>query len=152
MKLKKSTITGLSLIVLALAVLVMTFQLSTPMKAEYPGPKLFPLLAGGGLLICALGILFQGLKLEEVADKADWKKILICLASLILYLPALNYLGFLISTPFMLFFNINLFEKAAQEKVTLKWKLIIAIGLTLLIYVAYTKFFAMSLPKGMLLN
>ena len=154
MKIKRDQITGLALTILGIVVFVLISQFKKPMTAEYPGPRLMPGIAGFGLVVCGLGIFVKGCMQKE-ADKMPFNlkgllRVVITFAALWLYILGLQYLGFLITTPFLVYGLTTYFAKASQAPT--KWwvRVIFAVGVTLVIWLMYVQLFEMELPVGAL--
>lgn len=152
MKVSRNQITGAVLVIVGVVVVILTIQFSTPMKAEYPGPKLFPLIASVGLIGLGIGIFFQKDDSNKIEISATMvKRILLMLGIIILYILGLKYLGFLLSTPFFLYVVAWLFSKASVENKSKWWHLLIfAVVATAAIYCMYVYAFSLRLPRGRL--
>lgn len=150
MKVGRNRVTGILLAIVGIIVVVLVSQFKMDMALEYPGPKLFPLIAGVGLILLGIGISFE---------KDDDKKIQISKTFIIrsvivvvctsLYVLALKYFGFLISSPVFVFITAALFSKASPENKSKWWHwLIFAIVITAFVYVVYVFAFSLRLPRG----
>jgi putative tricarboxylic transport membrane protein len=117
--------------------------------ATDPGPKLFPLIAGIGLLICAICILLQKEKDEKpFLSKKGWLLILILAGSMGAYVVCLKYVGFLICTPFLLFGTSTLFS--TDKKVPVVKRLGFSLVVPVILYVIFVKALNIQLPNGIL--
>ena len=107
MKIKRDQVTGLVLVLLGIVLMAMISQFKKPITAEYPGPKLMPGIAALGLIICGAGIFVKGCRQKEadamVISKKGLVRMLITFAALWLYILGLQFVGFLIATPFLVF-------------------------------------------------
>ena len=152
MKVKRDQITGLALMILGIVVFVLVNQFKKPMTAEYPGPKLMPTIAAFGLVVCGLGVFVNGCRKKDadkvVLTKTGLLRVVISFAALWVYILGLQYLGFLIATPFLIYGLTTYFAKAS--KADTKWwvRVIFAIGVTLVIWLMYVVLFEMELPVG----
>ena len=154
MKIKRDQITGLALMILGIVIFVLISQFKKPMTAEYPGPRLMPGIAAFGLVVCGLGIFVKGCRQKE-GDKmpVDLKgllRVVITFGALWLYILGLQYLGFLISTPFLVYGLTTYFAKASKAQT--KWwvRVIFAVAVTLVVWLMYVQLFEMELPVGAL--
>ncbi|MGI6028477.1 MAG: tripartite tricarboxylate transporter TctB family protein [Candidatus Heteroscillospira sp.] len=152
MKIKKDTITGLLLIALGAVIAVMVSKFRYGMTWEYPGPKLFPLIAVFGFVVCGAGIFLSsifGHKEDKVfLTGAGWLKTLSLFVMLALYILGLKYLGYMIVTPFVLFIFCTIIARGGDVKASLIGRIIFSVVFTLLIYVVYVHVFNMTLPTG----
>ena len=154
MKIKRDQITGLVLVILGIVMLVLISQFKKPITAEYPGPRLMPGIAALGLIICGLGIFVKGCRQKEadkqIISKKGLVRMLIAFAALWLYILGMKYLGFLISTPLLVFGLTWYFAKASG--VSLKpWIVIVfSIAVTAVIWAMYVPLFGLELPVGAL--
>lgn len=107
---KKDTILGLVIFVLGLLFLFLTSRIPVKTFTDDPGPRVFPYLGSGILVICGIGIFLFRKKAAEGQDskpfltKAGWKRAGIMTSLFIIYAVGLRFLGFHIATPVMVFF------------------------------------------------
>lgn len=149
---KRDQFVGAFLIVVGAIYGVMTSKIDFPMTAEYPGPKAFPYIGVLGLIVCGLGIFIQSTANKNPQPvfmmKEGWLDILKSFTALVLYVAGLNYIGYLISTPILLFLLSKFFAK--KIKVSLKGRIIFSVLTTVVIYIFYVYGFDMQLPVGLL--
>lgn len=149
MKVKRDQITGLILIIMGAAIAAMTGKLDAEMTITYPGAKFLPYISAFGLIICGLGIAVEGTfsKKEDVIwmDLTGLKKAALAFATLVGYIILMNYLGFLIATPVMLFITSTLFAGKANSK--LVSRIVYSVLATFVVYIIYAKFFGVRLPQ-----
>ena len=110
-----------------------------------------PLIAAFGLVVCGGGIFIIGtIKREEEPFllKEGWMKIAVTAILLIVYVLCMKYLGYLISTPILLFVLSTLFAKG--NKASLKARIIFSVGFTIALYIIYVYLFGLSFPMGLL--
>ena len=152
MKISRNQITGVALAIVGVVVIILTMQFNTPIKAEYPGPKLFPLIAAVGLIGLGIGIFFQKDDSNKIEISATMvKRILLMILITALYILGLKYMGFILSTPFYLYVVAWLFTKASVENKSKWWHLLIfAVVVTAAIYCMYVYAFSLRLPRGKL--
>ena len=156
MKVKRNQVTGLALIIIGLVFGYLTMQFDKPMTAAYPGPKLFPLIAVFGFIVCGLGIFIEGTfgKKEEkpFLSKTGWGKVVSMFLILVVYVFLMKYLGYLIVTPFALFATSTLIARGQDQHPRLRSRIIYSVAVTLLIYAMYVIAFGMTLPSGLLFD
>lgn len=154
MKIKRDQVTGLALMAVGAFFLYLTLQFKTPFKPEYPGPMLMPFIGEFGLIVCGFGTFLQGCK-QKGEDKvflapAGFVRFLVSFVVLCVYILAMKYLGFLISTPFALYGITWYFAKASSIKVKPLTILIFSVVVTAVIYCMYVPLFGMTLPMGLI--
>lgn len=147
-KFSRDKLLAVVLFAIGLAYLVMTLSLKRFVTASRdPGPKIFPLIACIGLMICSVVIFFQ--KKEEAEpflNAKGWGKIIAALAIMTLYVVGLKYLGFLISTPPLLFGLVSLFQKG--ENIPIFKRLLFSVIASFVIYFVFVKMLKTILPRG----
>jgi hypothetical protein len=154
MKIKRDQVTGLALVVLGIVLMVLISQFKKPITAEYPGPKLMPGIAALGLIICGAGIFVKGCRQKE-ADKQvisgkGLVRMLVTFAALWLYILGLQFVGFLIATPFLVFGLTWYFSKASGVELKPLMVVVFSIAVTAVIWAMYVPLFGMELPVGSL--
>ena len=151
MKVKQDYIVGGILVVLGLIATVMSMQVVVKTGSTDPGSRLFPLGASLLLTLCGARVFLTAAKREAKTflDAKGWKRLGVSFAVMILYVLALKYIGFLISTPVFLIAVITLL--ADGQKVAIWKKIVYAAVVTGLAWYVFQGMLSMSLPKGMLL-
>lgn len=91
-------ITGLLVVVLALAYFVSATQLDEPFFADPMGPKLFPMVIASVAIICGIVMLVKPDQEPAWPGLATLGQIALAVVALIAYAYTLKPLGFLIST------------------------------------------------------
>jgi len=102
------------------------------------------------MFICGLGMIATAKKQsgKPFLGKEEFTRLLKISLVLIIYVISLNYLGFLISSPFMLYALTSLM---AYEKRILFWrKAVFAVSITILSWLIFQKIFTILLPTGKL--
>lgn len=147
---KRDRIVGLIIFVVGVIFAVMTALITTPMTKGDPGPKLFPYIGSFGLIICGVGIFLQNMdkSAKPFLEKEGWIKIGELFALFILYIIGMKYIGFLISTPIVLYIITALF--AEKKKVSVLKKCIFSIVITASVYLVFEKLLLVMLPAGIL--
>lgn len=154
MKVKRDQITGAVLVIAGLVFAYLISQFKTPFTPEYPGPSLLPGIGVFGLIVCGAGVFVQG-TLKKDADtvfltKQGWLRILISFVALCAYVFAMKYVGFLVSTPFLIFGITSYFAQDSATKPRLWVKIVFSIVVAVAIWAMYVPLFGMSLPAGLL--
>jgi len=89
---------GLVVIALALAYIASAFQIQTPLLADPVGPKTFPYLVGGVIVLSGLVLVFQPDEEPEWPRLSTLLRIGAAIVVMVAYAYALRPLGFLIPT------------------------------------------------------
>ena len=143
---------GLALFYIALGFLVA--YLTSDIRAlfqvasEDVGPKMFPYCCAGGLVLCGLGkfLTSKNAKSKPFLDRQGWIRLIIIFLVMAAYVAGLTYLGFIITTPIMLF---GLTCMLADGKKLIWWQvLLFSIIMTAAVYFAFTKLMNVMLPAG----
>lgn len=151
MKIKRDYIVGGILTLIGIAAILMSMQIKVKTGSTDPGSRIFPLLASGLLTMCGAGVILSAAKSEEkdFLSGTGWKKLLVAFGCMVLYILALKYVGFLISTPVFLFAVITML--ADGKKVAVWKKAAYALVVTGLSWYLFHNVLSMSLPGGILL-
>lgn len=149
----RDKILGLSFALIGLMMLILTQQIHVLANLTEPGPRLFPRITAIGLIVCGLGVAFvQDKKGEASKDEklnpAVVKKIGLIGLTLVFYLVCLTYIGFIISTPIAMMCFIYVLRN--NKKISLIKSIILAIIVTVLVYLLFIKVFELQLPIGKL--
>jgi putative tricarboxylic transport membrane protein len=145
-----NTAIGLGLIVFAIAVLFYTRTFPT-LEKGYPGPSLFPNVLAVLFIIAGVTLVAQGVRGRERLSKFDTStitrsgliNILLVLGAIVFYIFLSDFLGFQI-TSFILLFGIM-----KWLRVSTRWSLVMACGVTLAIYFLFAKILLVPLPWGL---
>ncbi len=149
MKLSRDQITGAAVVLLGLYVFAAISGYSVPFTASYPGPRALPGLAAIGFVICGTGIFINGCRHHDgtpFLTKQGWGKLLLNVLLLALYILAMKYFGYSIATPILLFILSTWYAKGYTAK--LPARIIFAIAVTIIVYLAYHIAFGYNLPVG----
>lgn len=149
----KNRILALVLIVFAAIVAVMVSRFAKPVLNSIgdPGPKLFPVLGIILVVSGSVGLLLQ--KKDDSAsfmNKEETRRLLLLAASYVLYAVGLYLIGFIISTPIMLFLVMKLM--AQDKKLKLPVRIIYSVVITAILYSVFTYVLKFKLPVGVLLK
>ncbi|MDL2229430.1 tripartite tricarboxylate transporter TctB family protein [Treponema sp. OttesenSCG-928-L16] len=152
MLVKRDQMTGAALVLAGIFFAVLISQFRIDIKPGYPGPKMFPLISVFGFIVCGTGIFLQSTfsKKEEKKFllKEGWIKVGISFGILILYVFIMKYLGYFITTPFVLFALCTFYSKGFVSK--LIPRIIFSVLFTLISYAVYVYAFGLRLPRGIL--
>lgn len=154
MKIKRDQIAGLALIVIGIVFAYLISQFEKPFTPEYPGPMLMPGIGVFGLIVCGAGIFVNGCR-QKTADKllvdmSGFIRIIVTFVVLCLYVLAMKYVGFLVSSPVILYVLTTYFSKASKLPTKLWVRIVFAVAVSLIIYAMYVPLFGMTLPEGIL--
>lgn len=132
-----------------LIITLFTGQIQVPANLSEPGPRLFPYIAGVGMIICGIGMMLTAKQSENdkpFLTKEGWKRLLIVGAVLFAYYLGLVFLGFLISTPFFTFAIIMILSSGT--KLSKIGTVVIALITTAALYIIFNNVFKILLPNG----
>ena len=143
---------GLSLFYIALGIWVayITSNIRALFKvaSEDVGPKMFPYCCAAGLILCGIGkfLSSKDAKSKPFLNKQGVIRLITIFLVMAAYIAGLTYLGFIITTPFMIF---GLTYMLADGKKLVWWKvLLFAVIMTAAVYFAFTKLMNVILPAG----
>jgi putative tricarboxylic transport membrane protein len=145
-----NTAIGLFLIVFAAAVLWHVQSFPT-LDNGYPGPALFPSVLAVLFIFCGAGLIFQGIRQRENLLKFDiggltlsgFLNIIFVLGAIICYIFLAEYIGFLI------FSFAVLLALMKWLKVKTHSSILMALGVTFVIYLLFAKMLLVPLPWGL---
>ena len=124
------------------------FEANRMMKVEFGiGPGGYPKFASGGLFILGFILFFLNIikGLPRPTDKIKKKELtrqIVYVAATIAYVWAMKYLGFLLLTPFFMYFSCWFFEYRKKRVAV-----IASIGVTAVLYVIFRLIFFVALPE-----
>lgn len=129
----------------SLFVIILAFQIQTPPSAtmDYLGPKGFPLIISGLLMICSVGIFFTKISSEE-SEEVGIQEIINLLPFIVivfLFLMILPYIGMVIGIFLLMMTLIQLIEKGKWMK-----NAIISASVSLGIWVIFAQILNISIP------
>lgn len=153
MKIKKEIVFGSVFILFALWIIWQTGFVSEKLVSNEPGPRLFPYIAGIGIIVCSvLMMIFDGNNSRkdhaQVMSIETWKKVGLFFGELIGFGILIYFLGFFVSSLVLL--PTLIFTLKGEKKVNLLFVAILTVGLTCLIFFGFTKGFSIPLPTGVL--
>lgn len=150
-KLTRDRLLGLVAIVFGITVLLMSMSVKSLIELTEPGPALFPRICGGGFILFGAMLVIRKPKKEDpFLDKAGWLRALSVYVALLIYvLIGLEFLGYLISTPFLLFALYMMLADKEDRPNPLKMALL-ALVIGAAVYFFFTKAIGGILPRGRL--
>jgi putative tricarboxylic transport membrane protein len=145
-----NTAIGVFLIIFSAAVLwhVQSFP---SLDNGYPGPSLFPSVLAVLFILCGIGLIIQGVKAREKLLKFDTGSltlpgllnIFFVLGAIVSYILLAEYIGFLIFSFAVLLILMRWLKVKALSSV------LMAVGVTLVIYILFAKILLVPLPWGL---
>ncbi|MGE4353822.1 MAG: tripartite tricarboxylate transporter TctB family protein [Oscillospiraceae bacterium] len=147
----KDRIGGVLFVIFGIVVVLMATQIRVQANLTEPGPRLFPYISGIGIAVCGLGMAITAKRQksgEPYLTPSGWRRLGISGAALILYYLALEYVGFLIATPFFTFAIILIL--ASGKRVNKITAVVISLLTTGILYYLFQKLFSIFLPSGKL--
>lgn len=150
-KLTRDRLLGLIAVALGITVMIASNSIKSLLELNEPGPALFPRICGGGFIIFgAMLVLRKPREEEPFLDKAGWLRALSVYLALVIYVfVGLEYLGYLISTPVLLFALYMMLADKENKPNPIKMALL-ALGIGVFIYFFFTKAIGGILPRGQL--
>jgi len=138
---------GISIFGLGIVVAIGTWMMPDPPMASAVGPKDFPVLIAGGLLIIG-GLLLREAFVGQAEDEAvelDWKAIGLVLSALLVQLLLLGLLGWIPATAFLFMMTARAFGSRRL------WvDMLIGVVLAAIIFVVFDYGLDLDLPLGSL--
>ena len=145
-----NTAIGVFLIIFSAAVLwhVQSFP---SLENGYPGPSLFPSVLAVLFIICGIGLIIQGVKKHEKLLKFETVSltlpglfnIFFILGAIVCYILFAEYIGFLIFSFAVLLILMKWLKVKTISSV------LMAFGVTLVIYILFAKILLVPLPWGL---
>jgi heme A synthase len=151
---KKNKIIGTVLGLTSLLFLYMTWTLPTAKNSATVGPRTFPYLAAGGLLLCSIALLLQKEQKRDTErtflDKAGWIRVAKLLGLLVMFPILFHFTGFLVASFAFLFLMIRLFD--LEREVKLFMVASVSLAITAFMYGVFVFLLKIQLPHGALLD
>ena len=128
-------------------------MIKQPAKLLEPGPRLLPYVAILLVAMSSIALIIKGVKERAVEEKPYFpkggvKKITKSFLMLVIYAIAMNWLGFLITTPFATLAFI--YDLKGSSKVRLVSAVVISVLVTAALYALFVIGFQIKLPAGIL--
>lgn len=155
MKLRRDTVTGIAGLVGCAFFFWMSQSIRQPANLLEPGPRLLPYVALALIAISSIALIIQGYKDRAREEKPYYPKggvlkVTKSFLMLVVYAIAMNFLGFLITTPFATFAFI--YDLKGNSKVRPVPTIIISVLVTVCLYAMFVFGFQIKLPGGTLLS
>ncbi len=144
----KDRVTGMLSVVIGAALAAATFMLPASSMRGDVGPKVFPGICAAIFLLCGAGLLVkntQGTTSDKYTPEA-LKRLGMIAAVVIVYVIALDLIGFPVPTMAVLFVLCTMFSE--NIGIPLWKRLLFAIVITVVIYFAFEKLMVLRLPRG----
>ncbi|WP_238151645.1 tripartite tricarboxylate transporter TctB family protein [Kribbella sindirgiensis] len=140
-------IAALVLIVLSTTFLIGVFDIRSPKGLDPAGPRFFPLLVTVAWLVLSIAYLVEGLRAPRTARESGrtWFEPVAVSALLVLYALLVVPLGYVIATALLFFAAARVLGSRQVVR-----DAIVAVVLTVVVYIAFTQFLDISLPGGVL--
>jgi putative tricarboxylic transport membrane protein len=150
-------IAAVVLIVLSATFLVGVFDIRSPKGLDPQGPRFFPLLVTSAWLLLSIGYLVEGLRSPRRTPDAEpaetsggiaersWFEPVAISALLVLYAFLVVPLGYLIATALLFFAAARVLGSRQVAR-----DIVVAVVLSVVVYIAFTQFLDISLPEGVL--
>lgn len=149
---KKDKVTGIVLGFVSLLFLFMTWSLPVSRNSATVGPRTFPYMAGGGLLLCAIALLLQKDdrrdKDKAFLDRAGWLRVVKLLGLLILFPLLFHFAGFITASFIFLFLMILLFD--LDREVPIIKNAALSLAITISLFALFTYLLKIQLPRGII--
>ena len=147
----RDRVTGAISLVLGIAVAVGTYLLPKSTMPGDIGPKIFPAIAAGLLIICGLGLLLAKGNNNNLFQYTpqQLKRLGLIILIMIAYVVAMDYLGFIGPNLVICYVLCTLFAKG-KKNVPIWQRVVFSLSITLILYFSFTNLLAMKLPSGKL--
>jgi len=140
---------GLLFILFGLAVALYSVSALSVGSIKQPGPGLFPLVCGIGIVIMCMIWLFRGRMSQFCSEplwtEGEWRRPAIAVVVLIVYTAMWDYLGYALSTLIFL-----VAWQAAIVRANWRRTALIAVIGTVAMYVLFVYLLGVSLPSGLI--
>lgn len=145
----RDRVTGLIAVLLGAAIAFMTSQLPASTMAGDIGPKTFPYISAGVMILCGIGLLINGKKPSPVYyTRPQFGRLCLISAVMLGFIIAMQFLGYVIACFAALLILCSMFS---QSKGIAVWKRVVfAAVMTAAMYLMFEKIFSIPLPGGIL--
>ena len=152
----KDRVTGIIAVMLGIVVVILTSRLPNSNMANDIGPRAFPYITSGILILTGVTIFFKKPSGEAKPffkhGALSVKRFIAIWVVLILYVAAMNFFGFPIPTVAVLMTMCLMFGKDPEHGVNIKpvQAVIYSVIVTVVLYVVFTVVLHLRLPIGQL--
>lgn len=145
----KDRSTGLIALLLGIGVAFLTRKFPDSTMAGDIGPRVFPYISAGLLIICGAGLLITGGKKEGKPSytPAELVRLARIFGVVLGYCVLMAFVGYMPATMLGAFVLSVMFGK--MKKIPWQRSLIFAVVLTLAVFYIFEKLFVLPLPRGM---
>lgn len=155
MKMRRDTVTGIVGLLGCAFFLFMSQAIKQPAKLLEPGPRLLPYVAVVLIACSSVALIIKGVKDRAIEEKPYFPKggilkITKSYLMLVIYAIAMNWLGFLITTPFATVAFI--YDLKGNSQVKLWSAVLISVLVTAGLYAMFVFGFQVKLPAGILFD
>lgn len=144
---------GFVSIISGIIIFVTSMGIKSRLELNEPGPALFPRICAGGFLIFGSVLFVRKPKGEDKVfiTKEGWGRVLVLYLILMAYVfIGLEYVGYLVSTPILLFALYMILAEKEQKQNPVKTAAL-ALGVGLFLYLFFRKGVGVPLPAGKIL-
>ena len=149
----KDTITGVFSVALGAAYLLSTTKIQVMDAADEVGPRTFPYIIAGIVLICGFALLIKELLNPErkafsfafIAGRDVWLRIVVSMVAGIVYGLTLDWLGYLIATTLFMIVVCELINVGKHKQ-----NLIISLAFSIFTFISFALILKLSMPRGLL--
>lgn len=147
----RDRVTGAISLVLGVVVAVATYLLPKSTMPGDIGPKVFPAIAAGLLILCGLGLLLSKGSNSNISQysSSQLKRLGAIIVLMIAYVVGMDYLGFILPNLVVLYLLCTMFAKG-KKNVPVWQRVVFSLAVTLILYFSFTNLLAMKLPSGKL--
>lgn len=151
----RDRVTGVMAVVLGVVVAILTSQLPASNMANDVGPRAFPYITSGILILCGVTI-FLNKPVEQKPffkyGAASIKRFIALWVVLIVYVAGMAFLGFIVPTAAVLFVMCMMFGKDPEHGVNIKpaQAAVFAVIVTVVVYILFSVVLRLRLPVGKL--
>ena len=151
--LNRRRITGFVFLALSLFYLYNATLIPASQIRNDPGPRIWPYMAGGLMLICSLVLIFVMPEAEKndhsvFLDTVQKKRFVIMYAALAVYIVLMEFIGYTIPTFLMMSYMCWAFSRGKKTETSVRGCILYGLLSTVLVYVFFTKLLNIALPLG----
>ena len=147
---------GIICLALAAWIFFQTNTITVRLVSNEPGPKFFTYISAAGIAIFAvLSMIFDGPKESKEGskpylDKAGWIRLAIIMAEAVVFILAMQYIGFWFTSMLGMFMFILTLK--GDKKINYVFAILLCVALGSICYFGFVYGFHIPLPKGELWN